>query len=82
MQTQDYHSLKCDKKCLDVTTVACQFGKYRFTRLPLRVASAGNMFQQKIAKVFKDLPNVFVITDDISIVDCNANNRDHDKTLK
>ena len=39
------------------------------------------MFQQKIDEIFKDLPNVFGITDDILVVGYDANGRDHDKTL-
>ena len=40
-----YHNLKCDKKSSYLTTFACQFGRYKFTRLPFGIASAGNMFQ-------------------------------------
>ena len=39
------------------TTFVCQFGRYGSTRLPVRVAPAGGMFQWKIDEVFKELPN-------------------------
>ena len=39
------------------------------------------MFQQKIVEIFKDLPNVFGITDKILVVGYDSNGKDHDKTL-
>ena len=45
-----YHNLKLDEKSY-LTTYACQFGRYRFTRLPFEVAPA-DMFQQKTNKTF------------------------------
>ena len=39
------------------------------------------MFQWKIDEIFKELPNVFSIADDILAVWYNSNGRDHDKTL-
>ena len=47
-----------------------------------RVVPAGDMFQWKIDKIFKGLPNVFGIADDILIVGYDAERRDHDETLK
>ena len=38
------------------------------------------MFQEKINEIFKGLPKVF--PDDISIVECESDGRDHDKTLR
>ena len=40
-----YHILKLDKKSSCITTFACQFGRYRFTRLPFGVVPVGDMFQ-------------------------------------
>ena len=40
------------------------------------------MFQKKIIKIFKGLPNVFGIADDILIVGSNADGRDHDRILR
>ena len=39
------------------------------------------MFQCKINKIFKDLPNVFGIVDDILVVGYNSDGKDHDETL-
>ena len=42
-------------------------------------APAGNMLQQKIDEIFKDLPNVFGITDEI--LNYNTDGKDQNKTL-
>ena len=51
-------------------------------RLPFGLAPAGKMFESKIDEIFKDLPNVFDIADDILIVGYNVDGKDHDRTLK
>ena len=43
----------------------CQFGRYRYKWLPFGAALAGYMFQRKIDEIFKDIPTVFGIADDI-----------------
>ena len=48
----------------------------------LGTAPAGDMFQRKINKIFKDMPNVFGIVDDILVAEYEADGRDHDKTLQ
>ena len=51
-------------------------------RLPFRVVPVDDMFQAKINKIFKDLPNVFSVADHILVLCYNVDNRDHDKFLK
>ena len=70
-----YHSLILNKKCSFLSTSTCQLSRYRFSRLLFRVTPAGDMLQQKIDKTFKNLPNVFGIADDISIVGYDNNSR-------
>ena len=60
---------------------ACQFGRYRYKILPFGAAPAGDMFQRKLDEIFKDLPNVFGITDDILVVGCDVCDKDHDNRL-
>ena len=43
---------------------------------------AGDMFQRKIVKIFKDSPNVFGITDDILVVGYDRDGKDHDDALQ
>ena len=42
----------------------------------------GDMFQRKIDKIFKDLPNLFGITDNILVVGYDRDGKDHDETLQ
>ena len=60
-------------------TFACQFGRYRYKRLPYGAAPTGDMFQ--IDEIFKNLPNVFGIADDILIVGYDIAGKDHDEML-
>ena len=77
-----YHNLKLNKKSSSLTTFTCQFDRYRVTRLSFGVALAGDMFQWKLNKIFKDLPNIFGIADDILIVSYDVDGIDPNKTLK
>ena len=76
-----YHNLKLDEKSSYLTRFACQFGRYRWKRLPFRAAPAGDMFQWKSNEIFEDLPDVFDTADDILVVGYEADGKDHDKTL-
>ena len=62
-------------------TFACQFGRYRYKWLPFGAVPAGYMFQRKINEIFKDIPNVFGIVDDILVGWYEADGKDHDKTV-
>ena len=59
----------------------CQFGRYRYKWLPFGAAPAGNRFQRKIDDIFKNIPNVFGIADDILVAGYEADGKDHDKTV-
>ena len=76
-----YHKFKLDKRSSYVA-FACQFGRYRSTRLPFRVAPAGDILKWGTKEIFKNLSNVYHIADDILIVGYDTDSRDHDKTLK
>ena len=76
-----YHNLKLDERLSYLIMFACQFGRYRYKRLLFGAAPAGDMFQRKIDKIFKELPNVFGIADDILVVGYEADGKDHDETL-
>ena len=72
-----YHNLKLDDRYL--TTFACQFGRYRYKRLPFGAVPTCHMFQHKIDEIFKDLSNVFDIVDDILVVGYDSDGKDHGK---
>ena len=50
-------------------------------RFPFGAANAGDMFQQKIDEIFKDLPHVFSIAGDILVVGYDSDGKDHNDTL-
>ena len=50
-------------------------------RLPFNVTLAEYMSQRKIGEIFRDLPNLFSIANDILIVGYDVNGADHDRTL-
>ena len=57
------------------------FGRYGYTWLLYGAALAGDMFQRKKYEIFKELPNVFSIADDILVVGYEADGKDYDETL-
>ena len=48
-----YHILKCNKVLSSLTTLLCQFCRYK--QLSFGTVSIGNMFQKKIYEIFKQL---------------------------
>ena len=74
-----YHNLKLDENSSYLTTFACQFGRCRYKRLLFGAAPAGDMFQRRIDKIFKDLPNVFGIIYDILVAGYEDDRKDHDE---
>ena len=77
-----YHDLKRDKISSYETIFVCHFGRYSLTRLSFGVTPASDIFQKKIEEIFKGLPNVFGIADNILIVGYDAEGRDHNTTLR
>ena len=77
-----YHNLNLNKKISVLNHICMSIGSYKFTRLPFGTVPAGDMFQQKINEIFKDLPNVFGIADGILMVGYDADGRDHNTILK
>ena len=77
-----YHNLRLEDQSSYSTTFLCQFGRYRYKWVPFGAASAGNMVQRKIYDIFKELPNMFVISDDIIVVGYDNKNMDHGNTLR
>ena len=76
------HMLKLDGKSAYLTAFACQFGRYRYKRLPFGAVPVGDMFRRKIDEIFKDLPNEFVIADEILVVGYDVDGKDHDDMLQ
>ena len=76
-----YNNFKLDEKSSYFKMFMCQFGRNRYKRLPFGAAPAGDMFQRKVGVIFKDLPNVLSIVDDILVAGYEADGKDHDETV-
>ena len=76
-----YHNLWLDEKSSYLMMFTCQFGRYRYKRLPFGAAPAGDLFHQKIDEIFNNMPNVFGIADDILVAGYNTDGKDHDDTV-
>ena len=53
-----------------------------FTRLSSGVVLEGDISHRVINKILKSLPNIFGMADNILIVECYTDGRDHDRTLR
>ena len=73
-----YHNLKWDKKSSYFTSVLLQFGK----RLPFKATPAVDMFQRNINKIFKELPIVFGIADNMLLIGYEGDDADHNRTIR
>ena len=71
-----YHNLK---RSSYFTTFTCQFARYRYKRLPFGEALTRDMFQCMIDEIFKNLPNVIGIADDILVLGYDTDGKDHDE---
>ena len=61
-----FHNLKLDEKSSYLITFACQFGRYKYKRLPFGAAPTGYV-PKKNTWYIKDLSNAFGIADDILV---------------
>ena len=59
-----------------------QIEQYRYKRLPFGAAPIEDIFQRKIYEIYKDLPNIFGIADDILVVGHDVDSKDHDDTIQ
>ena len=49
--------------------------------MSLGVSPTGDIFQRKIDEIFKELPNIFGITNDIPVSGYDDDVKDHENTL-
>ena len=59
----------------------CQFGRYRYKKQPFAAAPTNDIFQHKINEIYRNLPNVFGIEDDILVVGYDIDGKDHNEIL-
>ena len=61
-----------------LTTFNTEFGRYRFTVMPLGITVTGDVFQRKLDECFGHIKNVTIIANDIMVIGKNRNHKDHD----
>ena len=62
-----YWQIELDEQSSKLCTFNTPWGRYRYTRLPFGIKTAGDMFIHEMSNLLDDLPGVQVITDDILV---------------
>ena len=75
-----YWHIRLDNESSKLTTMITPFGRFRWKRLPFGFKVSSKIFQKRLNEAFCDLPNVFVVADDIVVV--GKDKVDHDKNLQ
>lgn len=63
-----YHHIRLTKKAQELCTITTPYGLYSYTRLPMGLATAPSIFQDKIHELLEDLPYTRAYIDDILII--------------
>ena len=74
-----YWHVALDYESSLLCTFNTPFGRYRFKRLPFGVKLSQDIFQRKLDEVYKDIPNVMGIADDIVV--CGSTESEHDQAF-
>lgn len=74
-----YWHVELDDESSRLCTFNTPFGRYRFKRLPFGVVLSQDIFQRKLDDVYKNIPNVTGIADDIVI--CGSTEQEHDQAF-
>ena len=72
--------IRLDDDSSKLCTFNSIFGRYSYTRLPFGISSAPEVFQKRANEIFGDIPDVFVIFDDLLIA--AESDEQHEKTLR
>ena len=75
-----YWQIELDEDSSKLCTFNTPWGRYRFTRLPFGIKTAGDIFIEEMNKIFEGIRGVNVITDDILIY--GETLEEHDKVLE
>ena len=72
--------IRLDNASSKLCTFNSIFGRYSYTRLPFGISSAPEVFQKRANEIFGDIPDVFVIFDDLLIA--AESDEEHEQTLR
>ena len=75
-----FWQIKLSEQSSKLCTFNTPFGRYSFRRLPFGISSAPEVFQKWNENAFGDIPDVYVVFDDL-IIAVN-NDQEHDATLR
>ena len=64
---QGFHQLMLDEQSSKLTSFVTPYGKYRYTRLPMGISCAPEIFHQRISDAMCDLEGVEVYLDDFLV---------------
>jgi transposase InsO family protein len=64
---QGFHQIRLDDKSSKLTSFITPYGKFRYTRLPMGICNAPEIFHQRMIDVFASLPGVEIYIDDILV---------------
>ncbi|GFH56268.1 hypothetical protein CTEN210_12744 [Chaetoceros tenuissimus] len=76
-----YHHIPLTSKAQQICTITTPYGQYSYTRLPMGLATAPSIFQNKIHELIGDLPYIRAYIDDILIISF-GDARDHLQKLR
>ena len=62
-----YYHFELDEKLKELSTFMLPWGLYRYKRLPMGLNISPDLFQEKISRLFSDLPYMKVFLDDLLI---------------
>ena len=77
--TKLFFNLGLTERASLLTTLGMMYGRYCYLRVPMDTSLSSDIYQYKVDKIFKDIPQCVGIADDIIIFGYNDN--DHDATL-
>lgn len=72
--------IRLDEESSKLCTFNSMFGRYSYTRLPFGISSAPEVFQKRAQEIFGDIPDVFVVFDDLLIAAETI--EQHERTLR
>ena len=68
-QKSGYLQVQIDDQSADICMFISPHDRYQYTRLPMGLASAQDIFQNQLDQTLSDISNIYCITDDILIAE-------------
>ena len=75
-----FYQIPLDEASRDLTTFMTPMGRYRFTRLPMGICVAPEIFQRKMTELLGELPGVECFLDDIVV--SGGSEKEHNENLR